>query len=261
MNQRIRIPRIMHAAVLLIVVTMATPVIAAAQDSTPLPPLLTGEIPRTITVTGTGIVEIAPDTADVSFGVYSQNESLEAAQDDNSSRLEAIMQAFTDAGIPPEDVATSNYSVRVINEYDRDGNLVGVLGYEVWSSVTVTIRDITTVGTLLDDVVGAGANEISSISFYVDNTDAAASQARVAAIEDARAKADEMAEASGVLVVGVYAIEETSAPEPFAVDYDMAADRQAGGAEAAPQQVPIAPGQTTITVDVQMVFEIEQPQG
>lgn len=259
MNLRSTTRRIVQVVVLLFAVLLAAPITVAGQTTPTVP---TEELPRTITVTGAGIVEIAPDTADITFGVYSQNESLEAAQDDNSTRLESIMQVFTDAGIPPEDVATSNYSVNVINEYDRDGNLIGVLGYEVWSSLTVTIRDISIVGTVLDDAVGAGANEISSISFYVDNTDAAASQARVAAIDDARAKADEMAEASGVLVVGVYSIEETSAPEPYALDYDMgASDMALASEESGSRQVPIAPGQTSVMIDVRIVFEIDQPQG
>lgn len=258
MKFRTNIPRVMQTAVLLITVTMVGPAVAAAQSGTPVVPV--EELPRTLTVTGTGVVEITPDTADVAFAVYSQNESLEVAQDDNSKRLEAIMQVLTDAGIAENDIATSNYSVRVVNEYDRDGNLVGVIGYEVWAALTVTIRDISAVGTILDEAVGAGANEITSISFYVDDTDAAASQARTNAIENARVKADEMAEAAGVLVVGVYSIEEVSAPEPNAVQYDMVADR-AGSAEAAPQAVPISPGQTSITVDVKIVFEIEQPQG
>ncbi len=258
MNLRSRTPRFFQAVALLFALLLAAPMAVAAQET---PPVYTDELPRTITVTGTGEVELAPDTADVTFGVYSQNESLEAAQNDNSMRLDSIMATFTDAGIPEEDIATSSYSVRVINEYDRDGNLIGVLGYEVFSSVVVTIRDISIVGTVLDDAVSAGANEISSVSFYVDDTDAAASQARVAAIEDARAKADEMAEASNVLVVGVYSVEETSAPEPFAEQYDVAAPQSVGTAEADAREVPIAPGQTSVTVEVRIVFEIDQPQG
>jgi uncharacterized protein YggE len=258
MNLRSKTPRIVQIVALLFAVLLAAPLAVAGQTGPTVP---TEELPRTITITGTGIVEIAPDTADIIFGVYSQNESLEAAQDDNSTRLESIMQVFIEAGVPDEDVATSNYSINVINEYDRDGNLIGVLGYEVWSSLTVTIRDISIVGTVLDDAVAAGANEISSISFYVDNTDAAASQARVAAIDDARAKADEMAEASSVIVVGVYSIEETSAPEPFAEQYDMAMPASEGDSEEMTRAVPIAPGQTSVMVDVRVVFEIEQPQG
>lgn len=259
MNVSSRLLRPISSALLLLAVLVAAPA-AAAQVSTPVVP--TEELPRTITVTGTGTVDITPDTADISFGVYSQNESLEAAQDDNSTRLDAIMQSFTEAGIAEEDIATSGYRINVINEYDRDGNLVGVQGYEVWSEVTVTIRDISIVGDVLDQAVGAGANMIGSISFYVDDTGAAASQARNAAIENARAKADEMAEAAGVIVVGVYSIEEVSAPQADSVQYEMAEQQGVGAAsDAAVRTVPVSPGQSQITVKVEIVFEIEQPQG
>lgn len=250
--------RAIRAMLLLALVLVAIPTAVSAQTGTP-------ELEndrRVIIVEGTGTVDIAPDTADVTFGVMIQNESLEAAQDENSSRTQALMETFTEAGIAEEDIQTSHYSVRVINEYDRDGNLVGVQGFEVWSSVTVTIRDTSIVGTVLDDAIGAGANEVSSISFYVDDTDAAAAQARTAAIENARAKADEMAEAGGVLVTGVYSIEETSAPQGDSFAFEMSESDMAGASqEAAPREVPVSPGQTSVTVMVRIVFEIEQPQG
>jgi uncharacterized protein YggE len=61
-------------------------------------------------------------------------------------------------------------------------------------------------------------------------------------------------------VTGVYSIEETSAPEPASMRYDVASDGM-GSAEAAPSQVTVAPGQTQITVTVRAVFQIDQPQG
>jgi uncharacterized protein YggE len=214
---------------------------------------------RVITVEGTGIVDVTPDTADITFGVVTRNASLEAAQDENSTSTQAIMDTLKAANVADEDIATSGYAVNVINEYDRDGNLKGIQGYEIWNQVTVTIRDLTIVGQVLDDAVGAGANTVSSISFYVANTDAAASQARKAAVENARVKADEMADAAGVIVVGVYSIEETAAPQASSVQYDM--PMAAGDAEARASEVPVSPGQTQVTVQVRVVYELDQPQG
>lgn len=241
-------------AILLVLIAAIAPTIALAQTSAPV----AEPARRTIEVEGTGTVDIAPDTASISFGVRTQNESLEAAQDENSTRAQAIMDTFAAAGIAEEDVATSGYSVYVINEYDRDGNLVGVQGYEVWNQVTVIIRDLSIVGQVLDDAVGAGANEVGSISFYVEDTDAAASQARRAAIENARAKADEIAEAAGVIVIGVYSVEETSAPSADAREFEAAAPMGAGDMASA---VPVSPGQTQVRVEVRVVYEIDQPQG
>jgi uncharacterized protein len=247
------------AGFMLLVALLAAslPVTGAAQTADDA-----GETPRrSITVEGTGTVEVSPDTADVSFGVLTQNESLEEAQDENSTRTQAIMDALTAAGIAQEDVRTSRYMIYPINEYDRDGNLVGIQGYEVFSSVTVTIRDLAIVGQVLDEAVGAGANQVNSISFYVDRTDEAAREARTLAIENARAKADEMAEAAGVIVIGVYEIEETASPAADSVRIEMEGDMVMSAAESAPMEVPISPGQTSVTVKVRMVFEIDQPLG
>jgi uncharacterized protein YggE len=231
----------------------------AAAQSTPEP----GEEPiRTITVNGTGVVKVDPDTASINLGVISNNESLEVAQQEVSEALEATTQTLTDLGILPEDIATSSYNIYPIAEYDRDGNYVGIERYEVSSGLTVTVRDIDSVGTVLDSAVQAGVNNIWSISFYVDDPAEATAQARRSAVEDARGKADELATAAGMVVVNVVTINETSAPDPASLNYDLGR----GGAEAdmAMEQaasVPVSPGQTEIRVEVSIVFEIEAAAG
>ncbi len=253
-NRRsIRILAVVFVALLL------APLAASAQSGTPVV-VMSEEMPRTITVTGVGTVEVAPDTASLSFGVYEQSESLETAQDAVTTRLEGIMAALTEQGVAEEDIQTTGYNVTVVNEYDRDGNLVGVIGYEVRSSITVTVRDIESVGSLLDSVVTAGANEVGSVSFYVEDTEAAANQARIAAIEDARAKADTMATASGVTIAGVYAIEEMSSPQPLPIAYEQSLS-DASGSEEMARAVPVSPGQAEIRVEIRVVYEIDQPLG
>lgn len=256
------IPRSFHCftGILVLVALLMASLPAVAMAQTP-EEVLEEEPRRSIIVEGTGTVDLAPDTAEVTFGVVTQNESLEAAQDENSRRLQAVIDALTAAGIAEEDIATSEYVVYPINEYDRDGNLVGIQGYEVVSSVTATIRDLSIVGQVLDNAVGAGANEISSISFYVENTDEPAAEARRMAVENAREKADVLAEAAGVIVVGVYEIQEVSAPVPESARYEAASDMLMEEAESAPTEVPVSPGQTSITVRVRIVFEIDQPLG
>lgn len=253
MTRTSRISRALAALLLTVLFATMLPLSSAAQTPTP------ESDRRVIEVEGTGTVKLDPDTADVSLGVLTQNESLATAQAENSAAIQAIMDALTANGIAAEDIATSGYWVYPINEYDDNGNMLGVTGYQVNTTLTVTIRDTSLVGKVLDDTVAAGANQVNSISFYVDNTDAAASQARQQAIENARAKADEMADAAGVIVVGVYSISETSSPDSSSMQFDTAesapSGRGGGGA------VPVAPGQASVTVRVQVVYEIDQPRG
>jgi len=229
----------------------------ATAQSTPEP---AEEVVRTISVTGTGTVQIDPDTARISLGVLANNESLEVAQTEVTEGLAAVTEVLTDAGIAPEDITTSSYNVYPVPEYDRDGNYVGVERYEVSSGLDVIVRDIESVGTILDTAVDAGANNVWGISFYVDDPSPAASQARQLAVEDARSKADELATAAGMVVTNVVTISETSSPNPQPQMFDYGSGgADMAAAEAAP--VPVSPGLTEIRVDVQVTFEMEQAAG
>lgn len=246
-------PAVIAAAVLLLSLLLAP---HAGAQSTPVP---TSDI-RTIAVSGTGRVNVDPDTADVTLGVETTNVSLEEAQTEVSENLANVTRVLTEAGVAAEDIVTSSYTIYPVPEYDRDGNYRGVSGYQVSAALTVTIRDITQVGAILDAAVAGGATGVFDVSFYVADPAGPASEARELAVADARAKADEYATASGVLITGVYSIVETSAPEPAVreQEFDMAAAESAAG-DARP--VPISPGQSEIRVDVQIVFEIEQGNG
>ena len=215
---------------------MLSPVVAAQT------PEAGQSVTRTITVSGVGVVTLDPDTADVNLGVVANDESL------------------ADAGIASEDIQTSSYNVYPVAEYDRDGNYVGIERYEVSAGLTVTVRDIDSVGTVLDGAVAAGANNVWGISFYVNDPSAAASQARQAAVEDARSKADQLATAGGMVVVNIVSIDETYAPDPASMqfDYPVAADAEMSGRGGA---LPISVGQSEVRVEVQVVFEIEAAAG
>ena len=244
------------AAILLGFTLLASPFASAQATPEATDPL------RTISVSGTGTVKVDPDTARIDLGVIANNESLEVAQTEVTEGLESITGVLTDAGIAEEDVTTTSYNVYPVPEYDRDGNYVGIERYEVSSGLSVIVRDVDSVGTILDAAVEGGANNVWGISFYVDDPSAAASQARTLAVEDARSKADELATAGGMVVTNVVTITETSSPDPVAREFDYgsggAADMEMAE-QAAP--VPVSPGQTSIRVDVQVTFEIEQAAG
>lgn len=241
----------------LMTVVVATPMVAAQGT----PEITVDEVLRTISVSGTGTVSVEPDTADVNFAVQSDSETLKEAQDDASTRLQAITDELIAGGVAEDDVVTSSYYVTVMNEYDGDGNFERISGYRVDAQITATIRNLDVLGDLLDSVVTAGANGIYGMYFYVNDPGPAASQARTAAMEDARAKADELAEASGVTISGVISISETWAPSPVSRDYDMGGSGGADMAAAESMPVPVSPGSSDISVEIQVTYEITQPNG
>lgn len=238
---------------LVIALVFATMRQAGAQETTTV---TTSEpSPTTLTVTGQGTVVVEPDTASVAFGVTIEDETLATAQAEATSTMTAILAAVTDAGVAERDVQTVDYSVTILYDYDDDGNVTRILGYQVSNTVNVTVRQLDSLGTILDAVVAQGANNVYGVSFFVNDTTAAASQARIAAVEDAMAKANDIATAAGLTVSRVVSIDEQSTAPPTPVDYYPAAD--ADVAESSGFAVPVQAGSTDIMATVYMVFELE----
>ena len=240
--------------VVVLAFVFATTRYAAAQDSTTV--TTSSPSPTTLTVTGQGTVVVEPDTASVSFGVTTEDETLTTAQTEATATMTAILTAVTDAGVAERDVQTVDFSVSILYDYDDDGTVTRILGYQVSNSVNVTVRQLDALGGILDAVVAAGANNVYGVSFFVNDTTAAASQARIAAVEDAMAKAKDIATAAGLTVSRVVSIDEQSTAPPTPVDYYPAAeadDRATGSA----MPVPVQAGSTDIMATVYMVFELE----
>jgi uncharacterized protein YggE len=220
---------------------------ASAQDGTPV---ATGETPATVYVNGQGVVTVAPDTASVVVGVNIIEKTLSEAQAKATTQMTAVIDALKGAGIDEKDIQTVNYNVNILQNYDSNGNPATIEGFQVSNQVNVTVRDLDKLGSILDTVVGQGANAIYGISFFVDDPSAAASQARALAVQNAKQKADELAAAAGMTVGRIISISETYSPSPMPVAY--------GRAEAANDAVavPIQAGTTAITVDVQVTYEL-----
>lgn len=206
---------------------------------------------RTLSVTGNGKAYLVPDIAYVSIGVHTENKDAAEAVASNTSQSQEVAQALAAFDIDPKDIQTTNFSIFPRQEYDREGNPLDIT-FVVDNSVYVTVRDLSQIGDILDAVVGAGANSISGIQFDVEDKTAALSEAREAAVADARTQAEELAQAAGVELGAVQTISTyNSIPVPM---YDT---RTAVMAEAAAAAVPVSPGQMVLTVDVNVVYQIQ----
>lgn len=219
---------------------------ASAQDATPA----AGSAPATVSVSGVGTVTVIPDTASVQLGVTVTEETLAAAQTSASTQMEAVIAAVKAAGVADKDIQTSTYYVSVVQNYDSNGNPSEVTSFQVQNQVNVVIRDIAKVGDVLDGAVAAGANTIYGVNFYVDDSTAAASQARKLAVEDAHQRAQELAEAAGMTVGPVVSITEGYSSGPI---YGKGG---AGMAESAAPSTPIQAGTSTVEVDVTVIYQL-----
>lgn len=208
-----------------------------------------------ITVVGQGSVRLSPDIAQVSIGMETSAETVGEAVAVNEAQMVKILAALTAAGIDEKDIQTMNYSIQ-LDRYPEpmprteSSSAEPAPVYRVSNMVNVTIRDLETVGDVLDVVIEAGANNIWGISFTLDDPTAAQSDARAKAIEDAQARAEALAELSGVEVGPVMSISEVvgAVPVPMAA---MAERAVAGGG-------PISPGELEISYQVQVSYFIER---
>ena len=205
---------------------------------------------RTITVTGTGLVTLTPDIAYINIGVQSQDASASVAVTQNNTNAQAIIAAIKASGVADKDIQTTNFSIYAQQQYDSNGQITGIL-YVVNNTVYVTVRDLTKLGGLLDATVRSRANTINSISFDVADKTAALSQARLAAVADAKKQADELTGATNVSLGDVQTISYYDSSAPVTVNYSRA-DMAAGGGS-----VPVQSGSMQITTTVTIVYALK----
>lgn len=206
---------------------------------------------RTLSVNGTGRVNAVPDVADVSLGVFEQAKEAAAASRKAADSMDAVVQALLAMGIDEKDIQTT--SIDLSARYDWNKEPAQIVGWESRNMVNVTVRDIEAVGDVVDAVVGAGANQINGISFRVEDPTEAEAIARSAAVEDARAKADQLAADAGVEIVGIVSISESGGQQPQPIY--MAREEMAFAADTA-ASTPVLPGEVELSVNVFIQYEI-----
>ena len=233
-------------AVGLLTAAVAGPVAAQAQSDTE-------DTVRSISVTGVGLVKAEPDVADINLGVTKQGEDATSASQEAAMAMEAVVKALLEAGIVEGDIQTSSISLNPLYDWDNDPPTIE--GWEASNLVDITVRDITTVGDVVDAATAAGATNVNGITFRVEDPTAAEAEARTAAVADAKAKAEQLAADAGVTITGVINISESGGqtPQPLYFEGDTT-----GGNErlAAIAETPVLPGQVELSISVFIQYEI-----
>jgi uncharacterized protein YggE len=217
---------------------------AQASDSRPA---------RTITVVGEGKVRIQPDVARTNFGVEVARPSVREALDENKAVMDAVLAALQEQGIAKNDIQTTGFSIYA-ERFGPTGPLPDdQVNYRVSNNVAVVIRDLDTVGEVVDAAVEAGANNIYGIEFRVDDPSTLESEARQGAVDDAAAKAAELAELTGVSVGELVSISEViSSGSYYTSNFSQAVGMGGGGGAT-----PIQPGELDLLMQLQVTYAIE----
>ena len=211
----------------------------------------TSPIPRTITVVGEGKVNIRPDVARTNIGVEVVRNTVQEASAENRAALEAVLSALQAQGIDENDIQTTGFSVYA-ERYGPEGPLAeSDVQYRVSNNVNVKIRDLESVGEVLDAAIEAGANNIYGVEFALDDMTDAQSQARAKAVDNTAVKAQELADLSGVTLGPIVSLSEIigSSGGFYA---GMASQFGLGGGGG----TPVSPGELEITYQIQAVYSI-----
>jgi uncharacterized protein YggE len=201
------------------------------------------------TVSGEGIVDVAPDIAVVTLGVTTEATTAAAALKANSDEQAKVLAALAEAGVDARDIQTSGLNLSPL--WDSRGYEDGrprVTGYQASNMVTVRVRDLASLGGLLDLVVTTGANQLNALTFGLADEKPARDEARKRAVADAMARAELYAQAAGVTLGKITAFTETMSYQPPQPMYREAAAMDSG--------VPVAGGEVAVTASVMITFAI-----
>jgi len=221
---------------------------------------------NTIAVSGSGEVFAVPDTATFTVTVHEDGETVGAAQDKATEKMNDIIAYLKQSDVDEKDIKTTSYNVNPKYEWEqaqvcRNGycppGKQTLVGFEVYQSVTVKVKDTKKAGELLSGVGSKGASDVSGLSFTIEDEDELKAEAREKAIAEAKDKADALARQLGVSVVRVVGFYEDSGgyqpPIAYGMGGDMAVRNMAMEAKAAPD-LPV--GENKIISNVSITYEI-----
>jgi len=230
---------------LLLAAALALPAAAQAQNVTPA----TSSDGTLLSVSARGEAQRVPDVATLSAGVVTEAADANAALRANAERMNQLMAAIREAGIAERDIRTSGLNVSP--QYSRgDGQPRSISGYQAQNTVNLKVRDISNLGEVIDALVASGANQVYGPNFEIGEPDEAYDEARRAALETARARAELYAGALGMRVSRIVSISEGGGFMPPPMPMGMRA------MSTAAESSPVSPGESTLSVNLDVVFEL-----
>ncbi|MST04358.1 MAG: DUF541 domain-containing protein [Candidatus Pacebacteria bacterium] len=215
---------------------------------------------QTISVSGEGKAVLTPDLVLVSFSLISQGADPKNIQDDNSKKMNSVIDFVKSKAIDAKDIKTSNYNLSPRYEsvrpdiYPYYGNNNKIVGYTLTQSVEIKIRDFAKISDVLAGLPKLGINEISGVNFQVENPDTYLKPAREEAFKKAKERALDMTRQAGVSLGKVVTFSDSSGNYmPIAYGRGGAMKLDSMEAAIAPN---IEPGSENVSVYVSVTYEI-----
>jgi uncharacterized protein len=220
-------------------------VFAVLMLAVPLAPARAEDAAR-ITVTGEGRVDARPDMATVTLGVVTEGETAAEAMAANAIQLSAVLEQLRASGLEERDIQTSGLSLSPNWRQTETDPTPRIMGYQASNMLTVRVRALDTLGSILDRTISDGANNFNGLTFGLADPEPAMNEARRRAVADAMARARLLSDAAGLTLGPVVSITDggfQGGPRPM---YRMEAAADSG--------LPMAAGEVNTTASVTMVF-------
>lgn len=213
---------------------------------------------RTVTVVGEGVVKIKPDIAQVTIGVEVVKPTVKDASAEANEIMDAVLASLAEAGVEEKDIQTSGFSIWVERVYGPDGSFDDEQNrYHVSNSVFATLRDLDTVGATLDAAIEAGANNIYGVTFSLSDPKSVESDARTKAVENAKAKAEELAALNDAEVGAVISISEVIGQGGGYFGGNFAASQMQYGGGGGGGGTSVSPGELSLSMQIQITYELQ----
>ncbi len=208
---------------------------------------------RHLQVHGQGIIQVTPDVAIVQLGVEHRAATVAEAMGANNEAVAHVLRALAEAHIADRDVQTMELNVhRRVQRTPRtdDGTGVEEEVFVVRNVVQARIRDLGHLGQVIDVAIAAGANQMRGLRFGLSEDRHVKDQAREAAVDDARHRAEQLARLHNVRLGRVLRIAEQDAGGHRPQAMLMRAADERGG-------TPISVGDLSFSADVEVIYELQ----
>ncbi len=205
-------------------------------------------------VSDTGKVYVKPDTAQVTLAVIKEGKKVADVQKELNTANNAVLKALKDQGIEEKYIKTINYSIYPNYRYEQSSGRSIIDGYRAESRLEVKVKDFDKLNKVIDTATAAGANEVGTVNFTVDERDQFVSEARSQAIQKAKAKAVAIAQETGISLGKIVDVQigegdGVQPPTPMYAGY--------GGAGDMKSSTDISTGENAIVVTATLVYETQ----
>lgn len=211
-----------------------------------------------MTVQGNAVVTVEADTVSIQLGVRTKDPSLSNAQRENRQLMDSVLTALKNCGVQEDEVMTQNLNIYSSYDYDYEydtyGNSKERQVYYVENYITLTLKDISRVGDILDAAVDAGANNMYGITFTSSKSNEAYLKALERAVEDAKAKAEVLAAAAGVSLDQVVEIQASPNYSAYSLESYAVRNSVAMDSDGAVAGTSVIGGNLSVEATVTLIY-------